>query len=147
MAGTITISGLESAADVAITDLVEVSVENALTETGYESFKNTLGNIADAFINSFTYSAYKTTVKTVTGALNELYDAHNTVLSATLTAGSKTLTFTDNSIKATSKLQLMINADIDGYKSVSSSANNSVTFEFWDIFDTDMTFKLRVINV
>lgn len=65
-------------------------------------------------------------------------------LTATLTAGSTTLTFTDASITATSLCDLYCGSEID-YESV-TSATGSITYTF-EAQSSDVTFTLVVINL
>ncbi len=81
-------------------------------------------------------------------AVNAIHTAHDTVLSATLTTGQTTLTFTDNAIVSTSMCELLPvgGVIIAPTQITDDSANHSVTFTF-DAQSTDISFKLRVLNI
>lgn len=81
-------------------------------------------------------------------SVNEIHTAHDTVLSATLTAGQTTLTFTNNAIVSNSMCELLLvgGVIIAPTQITDDSANHSVTFTF-DAQSTDISFKLRVINI
>lgn len=80
--------------------------------------------------------------------VNAIHTAHDTVLSATLTTGQTTLTFTNNAIVSTSMCELLSvgGVIIAPTQITDDSANHSVTFTF-DAQETDISFKLRVINI
>lgn len=68
------ISLLPTAPDITIDDLMEVATPDSGSETGYISGKDSLGNVADAFLNDFTQAQLQTTDKTIVGAINEVLD-------------------------------------------------------------------------
>ncbi len=66
-----TISELESANSVSLTDLYETSV---LENNKYKSRKQPLSAILNAFFNKFTFNSLNTESKTVINAINEAYE-------------------------------------------------------------------------
>lgn len=103
---SITLSGMSTASAVSQSDLIEVAVPNVESETGYDSKKNSLSNIANSMANAFTYNGLDTTDKTIVGAINEALTKTGgyVELTETLEAGETTLYFTNDSIKTSSML-------------------------------------------
>lgn len=137
------ISALTTAESTSASDLFETSLPNAMTETGYISRKVTLGTIANFLLSTLQFSGLHTTVKTIIGAINEvLSSAGGTVLTETLTAGSTTLTLSDESITSNSTLEVF--TDIFGVwleDMVVSTGSVELTFEAQAV---DMSVKVRV---
>ena len=101
----ISISEMNGASEVARTDLFEIAAVNAQSSSGYSSYKQTLGDIADAINGDFTFSDLDTTDKTIVGAINEIAAGGGgtvvTELTGKLSAGSTTITLTDAAITTT----------------------------------------------
>lgn len=90
------ISELLTAEQTTANDLFETAIPNAMTETGYVSRKNSFSVFGIWLCNTFQFaSQLHTTAKTIIGAINEVAYVE---LTGSLTAGSTTVTFTDNSI-------------------------------------------------
>ena len=70
-----TISDLITAEQISASDLIETSIPNAMTESGYVTRKHTLGVIADFFLKTLRFLNLNTTAKTIIGAINELANA------------------------------------------------------------------------
>lgn len=95
----ISISEMNGASEVARTDLFEIAAVNAQSSSGYSSYKQALGDIADAINGDFTFSGLDTTDKTIVGAINEIAaGSGGTVVTGKLSAGSTTITLTDAAI-------------------------------------------------
>ena len=98
----ISISEMNGASEVARTDLFEIAAVNAQSSSGYSSYKQALGDIADAINGDFTFSGLDTTDKTIVGAINEIAaGSGGTVVTGKLSAGSTTITLTDAAITTT----------------------------------------------
>ena len=62
-----------TASELTASDLIYVGVVDTGVTEGYNDAKGTLGDIATAFVNSFSYTqALQTTAKTIVGAINEI---------------------------------------------------------------------------
>lgn len=69
----VSILDLQTAQAIDPSDLLYVGVVDTGVTEGYNDAKGTLGDIATAFVNSFSYTqALQTTAKTIVGAINEL---------------------------------------------------------------------------
>ena len=69
----VSILDLQTAQAIGPSDLLYVGVVDTGVTEGYNDAKGTLGDIATAFVNSFSYTQLlQTTAKTIVGAINEL---------------------------------------------------------------------------
>lgn len=67
------ISDLTTAPSIGNSDLMELSVVNTSSESGYSSMKTPVTGLANKIVNGIQYVAdLETTAKTITGAINEL---------------------------------------------------------------------------
>lgn len=99
------ISGLTTAESLGASDLLEVSIVNALTETGYISRKITVTELARVITTVLQYSsALNTNAKTITGAINEVLRSVSggVELEETLEAGETSITFTNAAVLTSS---------------------------------------------
>ena len=101
----VSISEMNGASEVARTDLFEIAAVNAQSSSGYSSYKQALGDIADAINGDFIFSDLDTTDKTIVGAINEIAAGGGgtvvTELTGKLSAGSTSITLTDAAITET----------------------------------------------
>lgn len=101
------ISDLTQANELTNNDLIEVSTVDTLSETGFSSVKATLVQIATKILKGIQFASdLFTTDKTIVGAINEV---RGVILTSTLTAGSTTLTISDNSITTDSTIDIYTN--------------------------------------
>lgn len=71
----ISISQLETAPEVSISDLVEVAVPDENSESGYASRKESLAQIADFMANDVLYDDLETTAQSLVGSINECFQS------------------------------------------------------------------------
>jgi hypothetical protein len=148
MPDTKEISALTTAESTSASDLFETALPNAMTETGYVSRKVTLGTIANFILGTLQFSSLNTTVKNIIGAINEVLSSAGggTVLTATLTAGQTTVTFTDNALVSTCKKKVYVPDDFFGVAPTAITtdyANHTVTYTF-PVQASNMQVKLEV---
>lgn len=148
MPDTKEISALTTAESTSASDLFETALPNAMTETGYISRKVTLGTIANFLLGTLQFSSLNTTVKNIIGAINEVLSSAGggVTLTATLTAGQTTVTFTDNSLTATCTKKVYVPDDFFGVVPTAITtdyANNTVTYTF-PAQASNMQVKLEV---
>lgn len=100
----IKLSDMTLAAAVDASAIMYAAITDAGSDTGYISRKTTAGDLAQAFINTYSFPLLitKTTAKNVVGAINEIAA---TYVSGTLTAGATSITLSDAAITSTSKLR------------------------------------------
>lgn len=142
---TKSISELTTAPDVELTDLIEVAQADQASASGYKSYKQNLGNISDAFAREFVHNVLNTVAKNIVGAINEV-EGRQRVMTATLTAGNTSLTFTSQDITSTSILILSAQDKDIEYLSCDTSVANEVTYTFEEQ-DSDVVFKLLITEV
>lgn len=142
---TKSISELTTAPDVELTDLIEVAQADKSSASGYKSYKQNLGNISDAFAREFVHNVLNTVAKNIVGAINEV-EGRQRVMTATLTAGNTSLTFTSQDITSTSILILSAQDKDIEYLSCDTSTANQVTYTFEEQ-DSDVLFKLLITEV
>ena len=85
-------------------DLLYIGAVDSGSDTGYASRQLLASELAAALMNTFSYPLLltKTAAKNIAGAINEIAAKYVT---GTLTAGSTSITLSDASITATSKLR------------------------------------------
>ena len=129
------ISALTTAEQTTQNDLFETSIPNAMTDTGYISRKNTLSTIATFICNTLQFQSLSTTAKTIIGAINEVLSSAGggVTLTGTLTAGSTTITFTDNALTANYTKYLFVDDSFFGVAPTGITTdytNHTVTYTF-----------------
>lgn len=136
------ISDLTTTTEVAASDLELATIADPNNVGSYMSRKITFGNLAAAFLNVFSFPLLitKTTAKTIIGALNEITFKEFT---ATLTAGSTTVTISDALITSSSMIDVWVDSDTPiSYESiVATSGSVTITFEAQS---SDLSVKVRV---
>lgn len=142
------ISALATAESTSASDLFETAIPNAMTETGYVSRKVTLGTIANFLLGTLQFSSLHTTVKNIIGAINEVLSSAGggTVLTATLTAGQTSVTFTDDALVSTCTKKVYVPDDFFGVVPTAITtdyANHTVTYTF-PAQASNMQVKLEV---
>lgn len=101
------ISDLSRASAINNEDLIELSTVDRTSETGYGSVNATIVQLATKMLKGILFASdLNTTDKAIIGAINEI---RGTILTATLTAGSTTLTISDNSITTDSTIDIYTN--------------------------------------
>lgn len=135
------ISELETAPTIGGGDLAVLAIENAQSETGYESKKATLNGLGNALNNSIEYtSALRTTSKTPIGAINEI---NGKWVTQTLTAGSTTMTISDEAITTASSFDFY--TDKFGVSPTGATvATGTLTLTF-PAQQTDISVKVRIL--
>lgn len=139
------ISELTMASNLSVNDMFEISIVNALMESGYESNSATVQQLASFIVNSMQFaSALNTTTKTITGAINEVLQSAGggLELTSTLTAGSTSLTFQNVGILTTSTFDFY--TDVWGVNPTAVAVvGGSLTLTF-DTQDSDISVKVVV---
>ena len=103
-------------------DLIEVSNVDANSESGYASRKASMTDLGNKLNNGIEYSTeLNTDDKKVIGAINEV---NGTWLSSTLSAGSTSIVFTDNSILSTSFIEVYADDGNMCYTSIAVDGSN-----------------------
>jgi hypothetical protein len=143
---SITLSGMSTASAVSQSDLIEVAVPNVESETGYDSKKNSLSNIANSMANAFTYNGLDTTDKTIVGAINEALTKTGgyVELTETLEAGETSVYFTSDVIKTSSMVDFYTNVYGVAPSSVNIT-NGSIEAIFGERED-DLIVKVRIMD-
>ena len=136
------ISALLIAEQTTENDLLETSIPNAMTETGYVSRKITFGTLGAWIAKTLQFASdLHTTAKTIIGAINEL---KGTELNDTLIAGSTTLTFTDNAIVAGKKYDVYTDPQVWYTSLVTDITNHTATLTFpTQANDVDVTIVIK----
>ena len=142
------ISQLITAEQESANDLIETSIPNAMTETGYVSRKRTFAVVANWICNVFQFtSALQTTAKTIIGAINEAFaKADYTELTGSLTAGQTTIVFTDNAIVDGITVQPFVDEAFTGVvptAQVTDATNHTLTLTF-PVQSANMPVKVRI---
>lgn len=121
------ISDLSRASAINNEDLIELSTVDRTSETGYGSVNATIVQLATKMLKGILFASdLNTTDKAIIGAINEI---RGTILTATLTAGSTTLTISDNSITTDSTIDIYTNTYGVSPSNVSVTAG-SITLTF-----------------
>ena len=123
-------------------DLMLVSSPDTSEPPVYSSVKAPLSQVASRIIENTTFTtSMPTTSKTVAGAIQEIYGL---VLTDTLTAGSTTVTFSNQAITTNSTLD-NIWTDVFGVMPTNAVfATGSLTLTF-EARQSDMGVKVRII--
>ena len=142
------ISELITAEQTTANDLFETSIPNAVTETGYVSRKVTLNTIANFLLSTLQFSSLHTTVKNIIGAINEVLSSAGggVTLTATLTAGQTTVTFTDEALVSTCTKKVYVPDEffrVAPTAITTDYANHTVTYTF-PAQASNMQVKLEV---
>lgn len=142
------ISELITAEQTTANDLFETAIPNAMTETGYVSRKVTLNTIANFLLSTLQFSSLHTTVKNIIGAINEVLSSAggSATLTATLTAGQTSVTFTDDALVSTCKKKVYVPDeffDVAPTAITTDYANHTVTYTF-PAQASNMQVKLEV---
>lgn len=142
------ISALTTAESTSASDLFETALPNAMTETGYVSRKVTLNTIATFILNTLLFPSLNTTVKNIIGAINEVLSSAGggVTLTATLTAGQTTVTFTDDALVSTCTKKVYVPDDFFGVAPTAITtdyANHTVIYTF-PAQASNMQVKLEV---
>ena len=136
------ISDLTTTTEVAASDLAIATIADPDNEGSFLSRKITFGNLAAAILNAFSFPLLitKTVSKTIIGALNEISFKEFT---ATLTAGSTTVTISDALITASSMIDVWVDSSTPiAYESIEATTGSVViTFEAQS---ADLPVKVRV---
>lgn len=121
-----TLSELDPTSTIPIGSLLLTSLEDLQAASGYESYKITAGNVANQFMTAYSFNGLNTTSKNVVGSINEV---RGKILSGTLTAGSTSITFSDQAITASSLIDVYNDAGV-GWESIAASTGSvTITFE------------------
>ena len=144
MPTTKSISQLDSAATVENNDLFEVAHPDSGSATGYASKKQSLAALAGHAATVVSYPTLNTSAKTLVGAVNEVLQSAGggTVLTATLTAGNTSVTFTNAAITTTATYDFY--TDVYGVNPTAvalSSGSLTLTFEAQA---SDLAVKVRI---
>lgn len=126
------ISQLDAAVSASNDDLFETAIPDVGSASGYTSKKHTMAVIADHIASTVVYPALGTTAKTIVGALNELLISAGTgtKLTATLTAGNTSVTFTNQAILTTSMIDVYVDTwGVAPTNVVVSAGSATLTFE------------------
>ena len=143
----VSISEMNGASEVARTDLFEMAAVNAQSSSGYSSYKQALGDIADAINGDFTFSDLDTTDKTIVGAINEIAagggggGSSYVDFSAVLPAGSTQVTITDADITVDGDYEVL--TDVFGIDPVDVYIQEGSAIITFDSYGTDLNIKLR----
>lgn len=137
----IRISQLDTILALKDSDLFVVSSPDTSEPPVYSSIKAPMSQIASRVVEGTTFStSLPTTNKTVAGAISEIYGL---VLTATLTAGSTTLVFSNNAITTNSTLD-NVWASIWGITPTNAVfATGSLTLTF-DAQASNIDVKVRI---
>ena len=119
--GTGTTLGSDSLVETSIT--APTGVVSATGKVSRKISMQTLGELLNRFV---LFNQLNTTAKSIVGAINELKEAQGVKLTATLTAGNTSLTFSDVSITASSLIDVYAPV---WYSSIATSTG-SVTITF-----------------
>lgn len=141
MANEKTLSSYMSVAGVAVGAYFYVIVPDAESDTGYSSYKIAASDLAETFLNDFSFPLLfpKTTASSVVGAFNE--QAYKE-LTGTLTSGSTSVTISDAIITTASTFELF--TDVYGVNPTAVTvATGSVTLTF-SAQQSDVSVKVRV---
>ena len=116
------------------------ALDTTQTPNVWVSYKATLNAMATKAVAGTTFNNLKTTNKTVEGAINELCGL---VLTATLTAGSTTLTFSNQAITTNSTLDNIWASvwGINPTNAVFASGSLTLTFETQS---NDVDIRVRI---
>lgn len=140
----IMLSDLTAAADLPAGTLFYVAVENQEAESGYDSLKVTSEIVGAKLLSTYNFPAlFDTTAKNAAGAINELA-ARPTYkeLTATLTAGSTSVTISDAAILTTSTIDIY--TDVFGLSPEAVSVSTgSITMTFSEQ-SANVSIKIRV---
>lgn len=135
------ISDLTTVSEVAASDLALATINDPNNEGSYLSRKITFGNLAASILNVFSFPLLitKTTAKTIIGALNEITFKE---VSATLLAGTTTVTVSDALITSSSMIDVWVDSDTPiPYESiVATTGSVTITFEAQS---ADLPVKVR----
>ena len=136
------ISQLSTVVALTDNDLVLVSsADTSTTPTTYASVKSPISQVAAKIVEDTTFTtSLPTTNKTVAGAISEMYGL---VLTATLTAGSTSLVFSNNAITTNSTLD-NVWASVFGVNPTNAVfATGSLTLTF-PVQASDISVKVRI---
>lgn len=135
------ISDLTTVSEVAASDLALATIADPNNEGSYLSRKITFGNLATSILNVFSFPLLitKTTAKTIIGALNEITFKE---ISATLLAGTTTVTVSDALITSSSMIDVWVDSSTPiSYESIEATTG-SVTITF-EAQSADLPVKVR----
>lgn len=122
-------------------DIFAISAQDTTqTPAVWVSYKTTLNDIALKAVAGTTFNNLKTTSKFVEGAINEICGL---VLTSTLTAGSTTLTFSNQAITANSTLEDIYASVFGLFPTNAVFASGSLTLTF-DAQSSDVDIKVRI---
>ena len=122
-------------------DIFAISApDTTQTPAVWVSYKTTLNDIALKAVAGTTFNNLKTTSKFVEGAINEICGL---VLTSTLTAGSTTLTFSNQAITANSTLEDIYASVFGLFPTNAVFASGSLTLTF-DSQSSDVDIKVRI---
>lgn len=126
------LSEFTETATLPIGSLLMASVEDAQSETGYETFAVKSETMAGVFARQYTYAQLMTDAKSLVGSVNELVAGKQKAfvdIEGTLTAGQTNITLSDEAILSTSTVDIY--TDVYGISpSAVSVADGSVTITF-----------------
>lgn len=132
----IIISELSNAPQIDDNAVFVLTQDNAGTPT---TFKTTLSALAGKIAESVTFVNLLTTAKNIISAINEV---RGVWLTDTLSAGSTSITISDNSITSNSIIDVYTDGDVD-YTSITVTTG-SVTIQF-DAQQSNLGVKVRVL--
>lgn len=136
------ISDLTTVSAISDADLMEISVVNQASESGYSSMKMPITALASKLLGGTQYAAaLRTAAKTIFGAINEVAGI---VFIGTLTAGQTSITFTDASITSSSTLDNAWTDDFGVKPTDIVITDGSITLTF-ESQASDLGVKVRII--
>lgn len=120
------ISEFDASTTIPVGSLFFISVEDLQAASGYDSRKIASENVASQFMTAYVFNGLNTTSKNIVGSINEV---RGKILSGTLTAGSTSITFSDQAITASSLIDVYNDAGV-GWESIAASTGSvTITFE------------------
>lgn len=129
---------------VALTDndlMLVSSADTSTTPTTYASVKSPISQVAAKIVEDTTFTtSLPTTNKTVAGAISEMYGL---VLTSTLTAGSTTVTFSNQAITTNSTLEDIYTSTFGLFPTNAVFATGSLTLTF-EAQASNIDVKVRI---
>lgn len=140
------ISQLITAEQTGASDLYELAIPNAMTETGYISRKISASELANLIVSRLQYQGLNTDAKTILGAINEVLQSAGggVVLIDTLEAGETTLVFTDASITTGSTVDWYVDEAFYGVAPTGIKTISGQTTLTFEAQENDMPVKVVI---
>lgn len=142
------ISQLITAEQTGASDLYELAIPNAMTETGYISRKVSASELANLIVSRLQYQGLSTDAKTILSAINEASQsggggsANYTDLIDTLEAGETSITITDSSITTDSTIDFY--TDVFGVNPIGAVVGTGQITLTFEERSSDLGVKVRV---